>query len=131
MREIASGLLYSKDHEWVRIDGTECVVGISDHAQNSLGDIVYVELPTEEDEIDAGDEFGTIESVKAVSPLVMPMSGKIIEINQALDDEPEMINDDCYGAGWIIRIEAFNMEEQDALLSPEQYETYLAEEEPE
>ncbi|MBF0276183.1 MAG: glycine cleavage system protein GcvH [SAR324 cluster bacterium] len=131
MREIASGLLYSKDHEWVRIDGTECVIGISDHAQNSLGDIVFVELPALDDEIDAGDEFGTIESVKAVSSLVMPMSGKVIEINEALDDEPEMVNDDCYGAGWIIRIETANMEEQAALLSPEQYEAFLAEEEPE
>jgi len=130
MKEIPSGLLYIKDHEWVRIDGTECVVGISDHAQNSLGDIVYVELPTLNDEIDAGDEFGTIESVKAVSPLVMPMSGKITEINETLDDEPEMVNDDCYGAGWIIRIEAADMEEKDALLSPEQYESFLAEEEP-
>jgi len=129
MREIASGLLYSKEHEWVRSDGTECVVGISDHAQNSLGDIVYVELPTVDDEVDAGDEFGTIESVKAVSSLVMPLSGKIIEINDALDNEPEMINDDCYGTGWIIRIEAANLEEKEALLSPEQYETFLAEDE--
>ncbi len=129
MREIASGLLYSKDHEWVRIDGTECVVGISDHAQHSLGDIVYVELPSLDDEVDAGDEFGTIESVKAVSSLAMPMSGKVIEINDALDNEPEMINDDCYGTGWIMRIEAANMDEKAALLSPEQYEIFLAEDE--
>ena len=130
MREIASGLLYTKEHEWVRIDGTDCVVGISDHAQNLLGDIVYVELPAVEDEIDAGDEFGTIESVKAVSSLFMPLSGKILEINEALDDEPEIVNDDCYGRGWFIRFEATNLDEQDALLSSEQYEAHLAEEEP-
>ena len=130
MREIVSGLLYSKEHEWVRIDGTDCVVGISDHAQNLLGDIVYVELPAVDDEIDAGDEFGTIESVKAVSSLFMPISGKITEVNEALDDEPEIVNDDCYGHGWLIRFEASNLDEKDSLLSPEQYEDYLAEEEP-
>lgn len=130
MRKVASGLLYTKEHEWVRIDGTTCTVGISDHAQNLLGDIVYVELPVVNDEIDAGDEFGTIESVKAVSSLFMPMSGRITEVNEALEDEPEIVNDDCYGEGWLIRFEATNLDDQDALLAAEQYETFLAEEEP-
>lgn len=131
MREVASGLLYSKEHEWVRIDGSSCVVGITDHAQNLLGDIVYVELPVEGDQIDAGDEFGNIESVKAVSSLFMPISGTIIEINTNLEDQPEIINDDCYGAGWLVRFDAADLTDQEVLLSAEQYKKFLAEEDPE
>ena len=131
MREVASGLLYSKEHEWVRMDGSSCVVGITDHAQNLLGDIVYVELPVAGDQIDAGDEFGNIESVKAVSSLFMPLSGKIIEVNSNLENEPEIINDDCYGEGWLVRIEASNLDDQETLLSAEQYKEFLAEEDPE
>lgn len=130
MRKVVSGLLYSKEHEWVRMDGTNCVVGITDHAQNLLGDIVYVELPVEGDQIDVGDEFGNIESVKAVSSLFMPLSGTITSINTNLEDTPETINDDCYGEGWLIQFEASNQGDQEALLSSEQYETFLAEEEP-
>ena len=130
MKEIAPNLLYTKEHEWIRIDGTTCSVGITDHAQHLLGDVVYVELPLVDDEIDAGDEFGTIESVKAVSSLFMPISGKITEVNNTLEDEPDIINDDCYGEGWLIRLHASNIAEQEALLTPEEYETFLIEEEP-
>ncbi len=129
MREITPNLLYTKEHEWVRIDGTACTVGITDHAQHLLGDVVYVELPLVDDEIDAGDEFGTIESVKAVSSLFIPMSGKITEVNTTLEDEPEIINDDCYRDGWLIRLNAFNLEEQESLLTAEEYEKFLLEEE--
>ncbi|MBF0289379.1 MAG: glycine cleavage system protein GcvH [SAR324 cluster bacterium] len=128
MSEVVSNLLYTKEHEWLRIEGTTGIVGITDHAQNLLGDIVYVELPNVNEEVDAGDEFGTIESVKAVSPLFMPISGKVIRINEALENEPEAINEDCYGDGWIIAIEPFTMDDKDMLLTSEQYETYLEEE---
>lgn len=130
MREVVPNLLYTKEHEWIRIDGNSCTVGITDYAQHLLGDVVYVELPLVDDEIDASDEFGTIESVKAVSSLFMPMSGKIIEVNTTLEDEPEIINDDCYGEGWLIRMQASNLNEQESLLTSEEYETFLIEEEP-
>ncbi len=128
MSEVVSNLLYTKEHEWLRIEGTTGVVGITDHAQNLLGDIVYVEFPKVNEEVDAGDEFGTIESVKAVSPLFMPISGKVVRVNEALESEPEAINDDCYGDGWIIAIEPFNMDDKELLLTSEQYETHLEEE---
>jgi glycine cleavage system H protein len=93
--------LYTKDHEWVRIEGNKAEVGITEHAQKSLGDIVYVELPEIGDEIDAGDEFGSIESVKAVNSLYMPMSGNIIAVNTELKDSPEIINEECFDEGFV------------------------------
>ena len=93
MSEIPEDLLYTSEHEWIRVDGNRAEVGITHHAQNELGDIVYVELPTLDDEIDTGDEFGTIESVKAVSPLYMPVSGRIVEVNSELKDHPELVNE--------------------------------------
>ena len=121
--------LYTREHEWVRIEGNKAEVGITEHAQKSLGDIVYVELPEIGDEIDAGDEFGSIESVKAVNSLYMPMSGNIIAVNTELKDSPETINEECYDEGWLIRFELSNQEESSELLSSEDYKEFLQEEE--
>ena len=121
--------LYTREHEWVRIEGNKAEVGITEHAQKSLGDIVYVELPEIGDEIDAGDEFGSIESVKAVNSLYMPMSGNIIAVNTELKDSPETINEECYDEGWLIRFELSNQEESSELLSSQDYKEFLQEEE--
>ena len=121
--------LYTRDHEWIRIEGNKAEVGITEHAQKSLGDIVYVELPEIGDEIDAGDEFGSIESVKAVNSLYMPMSGNIIAVNTELKDSPETINEECYEEGWLIRFELSNQEESSELLSSKDYKEFLQEEE--
>ena len=125
MSNIPEELNYTPDHEWIRIDGKKGEVGITEHAQNELGDIVYVELPVLDDEIEAGDEFGTIESVKAVSPLYMPLSGKVVEVNSELRDHPELVNEDCYDEGWIVRIEITNTDEQEDLLDAEGYQAIL------
>ena len=125
MSNIPEELNYTPDHEWIRIDGKKGEVGITEHAQKELGDIVYVELPVLDDEIEAGDEFGTIESVKAVSPLYMPLSGKVVEVNSELRDHPELVNDDCYDEGWIVRIEITNTDEQEDLLDAEGYQSIL------
>lgn len=129
MSTIPKDNLYTKDHEWVRIEGNKAEVGITDHAQKELGDIVYVELPEIEDEIDAGDEFGSIESVKAVSSLFMPMSGRVIATNTELKDSPEIINEECYDEGWVIRLELTNKEESSELLSSEDYQDFLLDDE--
>jgi glycine cleavage system H protein len=129
MSTIPKNNLYTRDHEWVRIEGNKAEVGITDHAQKALGDIVFVELPDTEDEIDAGDEFGSIESVKAVSSLFMPMSGRVIAVNTELKDSPEIINEECYDEGWVIRLELSNQEESTELLSSEDYTEFLLEEE--
>ena len=129
MSEIPKDNLYTRDHEWLRIDGNKAEVGITDHAQKALGDIVFVELPNIDDEIDAGDEFGSVESVKAVSSLFMPMSGRIIAVNTELKDSPELINEESYDEGWIVRIELLNPDESADLLSPEDYEEFLLDEE--
>ena len=121
--------LYTREHEWLRIEGNKAEVGITEHAQKSLGDIVYVELPEIGDEIDAGDEFGSIESVKAVNSLYMPMSGNIIAVNTELKDSPETINEECYDDGWLIRFELSNQEESSELLSSKDYKEFLQEEE--
>ena len=121
--------LYTREHEWVRIEGNKAEVGITEHAQKSLGDIVYVELPEIGDEIDAGDEFGSIESVKAVNSLYMPMSGNIIAVNTELKDSHETINEECYDEGWLIRFELSNQEESSELLSSKDYKEFLQEEE--
>ena len=125
MSNIPEELNYTPDHEWIRIDGKKGEVGITEHAQKELGDIVYVELPVLDDEIEAGDEFGTIESVKSVSPLYMPLSGKVVEVNSELRDHPELVNDDCYDEGWIVRIEITNTDEQEDLLDAEGYQATL------
>ena len=122
-------LKYSKDHEWIRVEGNIAYIGITAFAQGELGDIVFVELPDLEDEIDAGDEFGSIESVKTVTSLFMPMSGRIIAVNTELKDNPELINEECYDEGWVIRLELSNPDESAELLSSEEYEEFLLDEE--
>ncbi len=120
---------YLKSHEWARWDGEEIVCGISDHAQESLSDIVYVELPEEGDVFDAGEAFGVVESVKAASDVYMPMGGEITAVNDELEDTPELVNQDPYGAGWLIRFAPSDPSEFDQLLDAAAYEAFVAEEE--
>lgn len=122
---IPEDLQYTKSHEWVRIEGDTATIGITDHAQDELGDIVFVELPEEGDAFDAGESFGTVESVKAVSDLYAPVGGEVVEVNSALEDAPENINEDPYGEGWIVKLRT--TDEAD-LLSPEEYEKVVEEE---
>ena len=129
MSEIPKDNLYTRDHEWIRIEGDKAEIGITDHAQKALGDIVFAELPEIEDEIDAGDEFGSVESVKAVSSLFMPVSGRIIAVNTELKDSPELINEECYDDGWVGRIELSNPDDSAELLSPTDYEDFLLDDE--
>jgi glycine cleavage system H protein len=122
---IPEDLQYTKSHEWVRIEGDTATIGITDHAQDELGDVVFVELPDEGATFGAGDSFGTVESVKAVSDLYTPVGGEVVEVNSALEDAPENINEDPYGEGWIVRLRT--TDEAD-LLSPEEYEKVVEEE---
>ena len=126
MSKIVEGLLYSEDHEWIKADGNVVTVGITDHAQHQLGEIVYVELPDVDDELDAGDTFGVIESVKAASDSFMPVSGKIVEANEDLDDEPGSLNEDPY-ANWIIKVELSDASQLDGLMDAKKYEEFCAE----
>jgi glycine cleavage system H protein len=122
---IPEDLQYTKSHEWVRIEGDTATIGITDHAQDELGDVVFVELPDEDATFDAGESFGTVESVKAVSDLYTPVGGEVVEVNSSLEDAPENINEDPYGEGWIVKLRT--TDEPD-LLSPEEYEQVVAEE---
>jgi glycine cleavage system H protein len=122
---VPEDLQYTKSHEWVRTEGDTATIGITDHAQEELGDVVFVELPDEGDTFDAGESFGTVESVKAVSDLYAPVGGEVVEVNSALEDAPEKINEDPYGEGWIIKLRT--SDEAD-LLSPEEYEQVVEEE---
>ena len=126
MSEVDAELLYTKDHEWVLVEDNVATVGITDHAQDQLGDITYVELPDDGVEYGEGDEVCTIESVKASSPVFAPVSGEIIEVNAELEDEPGAVNSDCYGAGWIFKIELSAESELENLLSAEDYEDHIA-----
>lgn len=125
--ETKSGLLYSNDHEWVRIEGDKAYVGITDYAQHSLGEIVYVELPSIGDEIDAGDVFGVIESVKAASDSYLPVSGKVLEVNEALSDSPQLINEDPYGS-WIVAVEITDKATLDNLMNEQEYKDFCGKE---
>jgi glycine cleavage system H protein len=125
MSNVPEGLYYSKDHEWLRVEGDSGTVGITDHAQSSLGDVVYVELPKPGETFSAHDVFGSVESVKAVSELYFPVGGEITEANQSLNDEPEKVNTDPYGDGWMVRIRISNAGEVDGLLSPAEYEDFI------
>ena len=118
---IPSELKYTKDHEWVRIEGNIAVVGITDFAQGELGDIVFVDIDSVGDELNAGDVFGSVEAVKTVSDLYLPISGKVVEFNEELEGEPELVNTDPYGRGWIIKLEIASGADQSELLSAEQY----------
>tara|TARA_B100001248_G_C27153856_1_gene350313 strand:- start:267 stop:641 length:375 start_codon:yes stop_codon:yes gene_type:complete len=114
-------LKYTKDHEWVKIDNNIAIIGITDFAQSELGDIVFVEIEKLNHEVKKDDIFGSVEAVKTVSDLFMPLTGKIIEINKKLDSNPEMINNDCYGEGWIIKVEFSNIDEYKTLLDSKSY----------
>jgi len=122
---IPAELKYTKDHEWVRIEGDEVVVGITDFAQSELGDIVFVEIETEGETIDKEEVFGTVEAVKTVSDLFMPLSGEILTFNSDLEDAPETVNSDPYGAGWMIRIKLSDTSELDGLLSADDYKDLI------
>jgi glycine cleavage system H protein len=119
-------LQYTRSHEWVRTEGDTATIGITDYAQDELGDIVFVELPEEGANFDAGDSFGTVESVKAVSDIYTPVGGEVVEVNEALNDTPEKINEDPYGDGWIIKLRVSG---EGDLLSASDYEQFLEEEE--
>ncbi len=122
-------LQYAKSHEWIRTEEDTVTIGITDHAQDELGDVVFVELPEEGDTFDAGDSFGTVESVKAVSDLYTPVGGEVAEVNAALNDSPEKINEDPYGDGWIVKLRISGEgPSNDSLLSAADYEKFLEEE---
>ena len=129
MANVPEGLYYSKDHEWLRVEGETGTVGITDHAQHSLGDVVYVELPKAGETFAAHDTFGSVESVKAVSELFLPVAGEVTEVNESLTDEPEKVNTDPYGDGWMLRVRLANRGEVDSLLSAAEYEDYISESE--
>lgn len=125
MANVPEELHYSKDHEWIRLEGGVGTVGITDYAQNSLGDVVYVELPKVGDDFEAHQPFGSVESVKAVSELFTPVSGQVSEINESLQDSPEVVNTDPYGAGWMIRLQITDPGAVDGLLTAAEYEDFL------
>ncbi|HAQ72201.1 glycine cleavage system protein GcvH [Salibacteraceae bacterium] len=118
---IPAELKYTKDHEWVRVEGDVAVVGVTDYAQGELGDIVYIEIETEGDNLDQEEVFGTVEAVKTVSDLFMPISGEIVEVNSSLSDAPETVNTDPYGNGWMIKIKVSDKSQLDELLSADDY----------
>ena len=125
MANVPEDLQYSKDHEWIRVEGGTGTVGITDHAQHALGDVVYVELPKVGDTFAAHEVFGSVESVKAVSELFCPVGGTVVEVNESLQDEPEKVNTDSYGAGWMIRLKVSDAGEVDKLLSAIEYEDFI------
>lgn len=122
---IPSNLKYTKDHEWVKIEGDVATVGITDFAQSELGDIVYVEVETVDETLDADEIFGTVEAVKTVSDLFLPLSGEIIEFNEALEDEPEKVNSDPYGEGWMIKVKCSDLSQVDGLMSADAYKELI------
>jgi glycine cleavage system H protein len=118
---------YSKEHEWVLVEGDVATVGISDFAQDQLGEVVYVDLPVSGDAVSVGDSFGEIESVKSVSELFAPLSGEIVEVNSALGDTPEIVNAEPHGAGWMVKVRVDDPSELDALMSAEEYDAFIVE----
>ncbi len=126
MSNIPENLRYSKDHEWVLVEGDVATIGITDYAQHSLGDVVYVDFPRVGDKFGTHEAFGSVESVKAVSEVFTPIAGEVTEVNDGLNDAPEAVNSDAYGTGWMIKIKMVNPGEADALLSGEEYEEFLA-----
>jgi len=124
--EVEQHYLYSKEHEWVSIeDGSIAVIGITDYAQDALGDITYVELPSEGDEVEQFGDFASVESVKAASDIFCPMSGKVVAVNNDLESNPGLINKSCYDKGWIAKIEIADLEEKNNLMTAEEYESFL------
>lgn len=120
-----SELKYTKDHEWVKLEGNVATVGITDFAQSELGDIVFVDVDTVDDDLNAGEVFGSVEAVKTVSDLYLPVSGKVIEFNEELEGEPELVNTDPYGKGWIVKVELSEGVDQSELLTAEQYQELI------
>ena len=121
MAKVIEGLYYSESHEFVRVEGNVGFVGITDYAQNALGTVVYVDMPDVDDEVEAGEEFGAVESTKAASDLISPVSGTVIEVNEALEDQPELINEDAFG-NWIIKVEVSDKSDLDNLMDAAAYE---------
>ena len=119
---IPENLKYTKDHEWVRVEGNEAYIGVTDFAQGELGDIVFVEIETQGEHLDKEETFGTIEAVKTVSDIFMPISGEVLEVNPKIEETPEIVNKDPYGDGWLIKISVDDASELDELLTPEKYE---------
>ena len=117
---------YTNEHEWIRLEGEEAYVGITDYAQDQLGDIVFVDIPTEGETLEKGETFGTIEVVKTVSDLFLPIGGEILEVNPELEDAPQLVNEDAYGKGWIIKVNVSDAAELDELLSAAEYEQLIA-----
>ncbi len=126
MSNIPENLRYSKDHEWVGVDGDIATVGITDYAQHALGDVVYIDMPRVGDKFGTHEAFGSVESVKAVSEIFMPAGGEITEVNDGLNDTPEAVNNDPYEAGWMVKVKMDNPGEADAMLSSVEYEEYLS-----
>ncbi len=122
---IPADLKYTSDHEWIRVEGDVAIVGVTDFAQGELGDVVFVEIETEGEELDKGETFGTVEAVKTVSDLFMPVGGKVAEFNEALADEPELVNKNPYGEGWMVKIKIADATELDALISADEYQKLL------
>ena len=118
-------LLYTKEHEWADFKGDEVIIGITDYAQNQLGDVIFLEFPQVGDLINEGDVFGEVEAVKTVSELFSPLTGKVIAINETLEDSPDSVNSDPYGLGWLIKISPSKLEEKEALMSSEEYEKLI------
>ena len=123
MAKVLEGLYYSESHEYVRVDGDYGFIGITDYAQNALGNVVYVDMPEVDDEVEAGEEFGAVESVKAASDLISPVSGTVVEVNDALEDQPELVNQDPY-ENWIIKVELSDKAELDNLMDATKYEAF-------
>lgn len=123
MARVIEGLYYSESHEYVRVDGVFGYIGITDYAQNALRNVVYVDMPEVDDEVEAGEEFGAVESVKAASDLISPVSGTVVEVNDSLDDSPELINEDAY-ENWIIKVELTDKAELDNLMDAEAYQAF-------
>lgn len=128
MAKTIKGLFYSESHEWVKVDGETAIIGISDHAQQAMGNIVYVDMPEEEDEVTANEDFGAVESVKAASDLISPVSGVVVEVNEALADAPELLNKDAY-ENWIIKVKMDDPEELKNLMDAAAYEKFCENEE--
>ena len=126
MAKVIEGLYYSETHEYVRVEGNYGYIGITDYAQNALGNVVYVDMPEEDDEVTAGEEFGAVEIVKAASDLISPVSGTVAEVNEALEDAPELINTDAF-ENWIIKVELSDMSELDELMDAEAYQKFCEE----
>ncbi len=126
MSNIPENLRYTKDHEWVAVEGDVATVGLTDYAQHSLGDVVYIDMPRAGDRFSTHEAFGSVESVKAVSEIFMPVGGEITEVNSGLNDAPENVNNDPYASGWVVKVKMDNPHEVDAMLSSIEYEEYLA-----